>query len=690
MATSNSPRGAGGAPDPAHATQAFIPANDGTIDAARRTGNADADAADLSFLQPSTRPDSLGRIGQYEVLQLLGTGAFGIVFRARDEKLERVVALKVLAPQVATTSPARKRFLREARASAAVRHENVVQVYEVAEQPLPYIAMEFIPGETLQQRLDRTGPLEVAEVLRIGRQIAEGLAAAHATDLIHRDIKPANVLIEGGKRVKITDFGLARAADDASGSQSGVIAGSPMYMAPEQARGESIDQRADLFSLGSVLYQMVAGRPPFRANGTMAVLKRVSEDEPRPIRELIPEAPPWLCSVIARLHAKKPGDRFQSAREVADLFADCEDQLKAHGKVNLVPGIPISKPAAGRSGRWKWCVAAALALPVFILAVTELLGLTHLFLNRSPQTALAPIVKNTQTPSLNPANVAGLRLPEPELTLAEKRIAALPAAEQVAAVHMELQRQNPGFAARLEPTIENDVVTELEFDGANVKNIAALRALRQLQNLSISNGPLIDLTPLRGLNLTKLYLSDCYELKDLTPLRGMPLEVLHLWNWSGSDLKPLEGMPLKVLNVGGSAEKVDLTQLAGLPLEALYITGTQVSDLSPLKDLPLTVLHCGDTKVFDLSPLRGLKLTNLSIRNTRVFDLTPINGMPLEYLNCQGAPVADLTPLKNSPLTEIHCDFLLQRDAKILRTIRTLEKINDMPAADVLKKGKKK
>src|SRR5262249_6880754 len=160
------------------------------------------------------------------------------------------------------------------RSSAQVRHENVVQVYEVAEQPLPYLAMEFIPGETLQQRLDRVGPVEPGEVVRIGRQVAEGLAAAHANDLIHRDIKPGNILLEGAQyKVKITDFGLARAADDASISQSGIIAGTPMYMAPEQAKGDKLDQRADLFSLGSVLYQMAAGRPPFRANSTVAVLK---------------------------------------------------------------------------------------------------------------------------------------------------------------------------------------------------------------------------------------------------------------------------------------------------------------------------------------------------------------------------------------------------------------------------------
>jgi formylglycine-generating enzyme required for sulfatase activity/serine/threonine protein kinase len=327
----------------------------------------DPDEEPLTFLAPPTRPDSLGRIGHYEVLQVLGRGGFGIVFRAFDDMLQRVVALKVMAPQLAATSPARKRFLREARSSAQVRHENVVQVYEIGEQPLPYLAMEFIPGETLQQKLDRVGPLDVPEVLRIGRQIAEGLAAAHATELIHRDIKPGNMLLEGGQqKVKITDFGLARTADDASISQSGIIAGTPMYMAPEQAQGQTLDQRADLFSLGSVLYQMVAGRPPFRASTAVAVLKRVAEDQPRAIREIIPETPQWLCDIIAKLHAKDPDDRYQSAREVADVLADCDAQLKANAKLKDYSRIPRSKPQ--RSGRRKWVVAALAMLFLSLLA----------------------------------------------------------------------------------------------------------------------------------------------------------------------------------------------------------------------------------------------------------------------------------------------------------------------------------
>src|SRR5262249_27783512 len=175
------------------------------------------------------------------------------------------VAIKVLAPEMAATSPARKRFLREARSSAKVRHENVVQVYAVEEEPLPHLVMEFVPGETLQQRLDRIGPLEGPEVVRLGQQIAAGLAAAHDQGLIHRDVKPGNILIEAGNHphVKITDFGLARAADDASLSQSGFIAGTPLYMAPEQASADALDHRADLFSLRSVLYAIRSAPPPF-------------------------------------------------------------------------------------------------------------------------------------------------------------------------------------------------------------------------------------------------------------------------------------------------------------------------------------------------------------------------------------------------------------------------------------------
>jgi hypothetical protein len=345
----------------------------------------------LGFLQPSAKAGSLGRLGHYEVLQVLGRGGCGTVLKAFDERLQRVVAIKVMAPHLAATSPPRKRFLREARSAAAVRHENVVTIYAVEEQPLPYLVMEYVAGETLQQRLDRTGPLDVAEVLDIGRQVAAGLAAAHARGLIHRDIKPSNILLENGAepRVKITDFGLARAADDASLTQSGLIAGTPLYMAPEQAGGEAIDQRADQFSLGSVLYVMCSGRPPFRASTTLGVLKRVAEDTPRPIREIIPEVPNWLCALIARLHAKRPEDRFASAKEVADLLTrhlaklqhDRGPRRLADAKPDKAERRPAPAPAGppARSRRWRWeAAAAALFLLLVGLGLSEATGMTNL------------------------------------------------------------------------------------------------------------------------------------------------------------------------------------------------------------------------------------------------------------------------------------------------------------------------
>ena len=369
------------------------------------------DMIPLGYLQPSSKPDSLGRLGHYEVLEVVGRGAFGTVLRAFDEKLQRVVAIKVLAPEMAATSPARKRFLREARTSAAIRHENVVGIYSVEEEPIPYLVMEYIPGRTLQQRLDEHGPLSVMEVLKLGKQIADGLAAAHAQDLIHRDIKPGNILLEGGvtERVKITDFGLARTADDASMTQSGLIAGTPMYMAPEQAMGHKLDQRADLFSFGSVLYQMLSGRPPFRAANTVAVLKRVVDDAPRPIQEIIPEVPTWVCEVVSHLHAKNPEDRYQSAKEVSELLGQCLDDLKAGSVPNLRspstgtasteirPTTANSSHETPRRSRPRARITAIVVciLAVIGLGVTEFAGVTHLF---RPQ----PPVMTDRQPIANP------------------------------------------------------------------------------------------------------------------------------------------------------------------------------------------------------------------------------------------------------------------------------------------------
>jgi serine/threonine protein kinase len=276
--------------------------------------------ADLSFLAPPSEPGWLGRLDHYEILEVVGRGGMGAVLRARDTKLRRVVAIKVLAAPLAASSSARQRFLREARTAAAVRDDHVVAIHSVSDDALvPYLVMEFIDGCNLETLLRRGGPLKVKEILRIGIQVASGLSAAHEHGLIHRDIKPANILLEsGGQRIKLSDFGLARAADDATLTQTGLIAGTPLYMAPEQAAGEPIDARVDLFSLGSVLYELCTGRPAFRAETTVAVIRRVCDEMPRPIHALNPDIPEPLYRLIERLHAKRPADRPTSAKEVAD------------------------------------------------------------------------------------------------------------------------------------------------------------------------------------------------------------------------------------------------------------------------------------------------------------------------------------------------------------------------------------
>ncbi len=276
----------------------------------------------VRLLEPTDDPTKLGRIGGYEVAGVVGSGGMGAVLKAVDPALDRVIAIKVLSPHLATTGAARKRFAREAKAAAAVIHPNVIAIHSVCnEGKLPYLVMPYIHGSSLQKRIDREGALPLVDILRVGAQVAAGLAAAHEQGLVHRDIKPANILLEEGvERVAITDFGLARAVDDATLTQTGMIAGTPQYMSPEQARGEPIDVRSDLFSLGSVLYAMCTGRPPFRAETSYGVLRGIIETDPRSIREINVDAPEWLCEIINRLMSKHPSGRLESASQVAVLL----------------------------------------------------------------------------------------------------------------------------------------------------------------------------------------------------------------------------------------------------------------------------------------------------------------------------------------------------------------------------------
>ncbi|HVA45817.1 MAG TPA: serine/threonine-protein kinase [Pirellulales bacterium] len=332
-----------------------------TAAAGSATAEVDERGIPRGLLRPSDQPDSLGTIGPYQVRELIGRGGMGIVLRAFDAKLNRIVAVKVLAPELAAQPTARRRFLREAQAAAAVTHPHVVTIHAVDEDEWPYLVMECIDGCSLQDKIERTGTLKLAEVLRIGTQIAEGLAAAHKQGLIHRDVKPANILLENGvERVKITDFGLARAADDVTITRPGEISGTPQYMSPEQASGQRVDQRSDLFSLGCVLYAMCAGQPPFRADSMAAIVKKLCHDAPQPLREIDPQVPEWLAATIDRLLAKDPNQRIQTAGEVAKLLGDALARLQAGQSAPAVVHAPTTSSQLVDAPLWApaWLIVA--------------------------------------------------------------------------------------------------------------------------------------------------------------------------------------------------------------------------------------------------------------------------------------------------------------------------------------------
>ncbi len=326
----------------------------------------------VEHLDPSDDPDVLGRLGAYDVLDVIGRGGMGVVLKGFDRELKRFVAIKALAPHLAHSALARKRFAREAQAAAAVVNLHVIAIHQV--QPngqLPFLVMPLLTGESLAQRMTTRGALELPEILRIGMQAAKGLAAAHGQGLVHRDIKPANILLEKGvERAVLTDFGLARAADDVSMTRWGIIAGTPEYMSPEQALGEALDGRSDLFSLGCVLYEMATGVSPFRADSTMATLRRIVDDDPRAIASLAPELPPWFIGIVERLLAKDPTQRFASASEVSELLEQCLSHLQQPSMVPPPQSVAIS--AVRRSRRTpliRRLLAAAFALTLSLAGI---------------------------------------------------------------------------------------------------------------------------------------------------------------------------------------------------------------------------------------------------------------------------------------------------------------------------------
>lgn len=288
------------------------------------------------FLQPPTQAGDLGTLGHYRVLAELGRGGMGFVFRAEDSKLQRSVALKVMNQRIAATPHSRQRFIHEARAMAAVHHDNVATIFEVGEaNGIPFMAMEMLKGQTLETFNKANERLSFDKIIDYARQIARGLAAAHANGIVHRDIKPANIWIEEGiERIKILDFGLALAStpvDHLAGR--GAVIGTPGYLSPEQARSEPLDDRTDLYSMGVVLYELCTGKLPIQAKSVPGQLISILAHRPIPINEINSDIPQPLCDLIHGMLRKEPRSRPSSAVQLQADLDRAESECHAKSEV---------------------------------------------------------------------------------------------------------------------------------------------------------------------------------------------------------------------------------------------------------------------------------------------------------------------------------------------------------------------
>jgi eukaryotic-like serine/threonine-protein kinase len=356
---------------------------------------------------------------RYQLDRSLGNGGMGEVFEASDLTLHRSVAVKLLSPSLVQDEPARARFLREARALAQVNSPHVVAVYDAGEDgERPYLVMELVEGTTLEQELKRGGRLEPPRAVAIAKDIASGLASAHEQGIVHRDVKPSNVFLTPSDAAKIGDFGIARLErPDATLTLTGQTFGSPPYMAPEQASGGSVDARADLYSLGCVLFQMLVGRRPFSGEDAVSLVYQHVHTTPPRVDSLQPEVPVALGDLVAGLMAKDPDDRPDSAEQVRRaLEAVPTEAVPTEAVGTATATVPVTATAvlprraqAGRRRKAWWPLVAGIAGVVVLLALT-----TAAILARDNPTApeSSPTRPASTLPSSPPASASSVPLPQ--------------------------------------------------------------------------------------------------------------------------------------------------------------------------------------------------------------------------------------------------------------------------------------
>ncbi len=358
----------------------------------------------------------IGRtILHYQIIETLGRGGMGVVYKARDTHLDRFVAIKVLPPEKVADPERKLRFVQEAKAASALNHPNIIHLYDIAEADgVQFIAMEYVAGETIEQMIRRKG-LRLNEALKYSIQMADALAKAHSAGIIHRDLKPANIMVTGDGLVKVLDFGLAKLAETATSefgetatvralqgphTEEGTVVGTTAYMAPEQAEGKKMDARSDVFSFGSVLYEMVTGRRAFHGDSKMSTLSAIIKDDPRSVSSITPEVPRDLERIIFQCLRKDPDRRFQHMDDLKVALLDLEEESYS-GKLS---GVDTRLPSGRRRSRLAWW-AAGLGIVLLLLAA----GLWVRFHRPATSAGLAPrtvpltsYVGNECCPSFSP------------------------------------------------------------------------------------------------------------------------------------------------------------------------------------------------------------------------------------------------------------------------------------------------
>jgi serine/threonine protein kinase len=303
--------------------------------------------------------------GRYRIVKELGRGTMGVVYQAHDPQIDRMVALKVLRPDRVTSEDFVARFLKEARAIGRLSHPGIVTIFDVGSaNDTIYIAMEFLQGQPLNEAI-RGGRLSAAQSIQIAIQVAEALDYAHDKGIIHRDIKPSNIILNPENQMKLTDFGIARIEDVSASHQTreGEILGTPIYMAPEQVTGQSVDRRSDLYSLGVVLYEMVAGRRPFRGNNIAAIFRAITMDDPEPIDSHDRQVCQPVCDLITKSLSKNPQARFQTGQQMAEALRSAAD--------SPLPDQTGAARKPGRSKRLYWMAGLAVLLVAVAVAAVR-------------------------------------------------------------------------------------------------------------------------------------------------------------------------------------------------------------------------------------------------------------------------------------------------------------------------------